>query len=84
MFLWNPFVNLEINPDDLTPGCDLSPDVPDEGTAIAQYCDRQTVLQNVLLGKLHPDDYLDCLIQQNISADGYLQLIDGILTDLDV
>lgn len=82
-FIWNPFLNLEIHPDDLTPGCDLSPDLPDEATAIAQYCDRQTVLRDVFLG-LSPDDYLDCLIEQGLSADGYLNLIDGVLTDLDL
>lgn len=82
--IWNPFLNFEVNPGDLTPGCDLSPDVPDEATAIAQYCDRQTVLRDVFLGKFSPDDYLDYLIQQGISADHYLRSIDGVLTDLDL
>lgn len=84
MFVWNPFLNLQVHPDDLTPGCDLSPDVPDEATAIAQYCARQTVLRDVFLGKFSPDDYLDYLIEQGLSADSYLRSIDGVLTDLDV
>ncbi|QKD80771.1 hypothetical protein HPC62_00010 [Thermoleptolyngbya sichuanensis A183] len=84
MFLWNPFLNFQVHPDDLTPGCDLCPDVPDGLTAIAQYCARQAVLRDVFLGKLHPDDYLDCLIEQGLSADSYLSSIDGVLTDLDL
>lgn len=84
MFLWNPFLNLQIHPDDLTPGCDLCPDVPDQNQAIADYCVRQTVLRDVFLGKFTPDDYLDCLIEQGLSADAYLSSIDGVLTDLDL
>ena len=83
-FLWNPLLNLQIHPDDLSPGCDLCPDVPDERTAVLQYCDRQTVLRDVFLGKFTPDDYLDYLIEQGLSADHYLRSIDGVLTDLDL
>lgn len=79
--LWNPFINLEVNPDDLIYS-ELCSDAPDERQAVQEYCYRQELLRDVFKGEMHPDDYLDCLMAQGISPDAYLKLVDPILWEL--
>jgi hypothetical protein len=73
-FFWDA---LERPPNDLIIGADQS--------AIDQewqrYKRRNTALQQTILGNLHPDDYLDCLLEDGFDVDDYLEETDQALSD---
>jgi hypothetical protein len=41
-----------------------------------RYCKRQEMLAAVVTGRADPDDLLDCLLEQSISVDDYLEETD--------
>jgi hypothetical protein len=41
-----------------------------------RYCKRQEMLAAVVTGGADPDDLLDCLLEQSISVDDYLEETD--------
>lgn len=47
-----------------------------------QYFRRQRLLKQVVEGEMHPDDLLDCLIEDHLSPDEYLKYLDDALRDI--
>ncbi|MBW4551053.1 MAG: hypothetical protein KME35_08080 [Aphanocapsa sp. GSE-SYN-MK-11-07L] len=47
-----------------------------------RYVQRQTLLQQVIFGNMHPDDLLDCLLDHDLSPDDYLDQVDDGLRPL--
>jgi hypothetical protein len=41
-----------------------------------QYFRRQHLLKKVVTGEMHPDDLLDCLLEDGLSPDEYLDTVD--------
>jgi hypothetical protein len=41
-----------------------------------QYFRRQRLLKDVVTGEMHPDDLLDCLLDDGLSPDDYLDNVD--------
>lgn len=75
--LWH---NLEVHPDDLEQGSPLViAKETDPELAIANYIQRQEMLAKALLGQAHPDDYLDCLLEQGLDVDFYLEDVTDYL-----
>jgi hypothetical protein len=44
-----------------------------------QYFRRQQLLKQVVAGEMHPDDMLDCLLDDGLSPDDYLDSVDNAL-----
>jgi hypothetical protein len=44
-----------------------------------QYFRRQQLLREVVTGAMHPDDMLDCLLDDGLSPDDYLDSVDNAL-----
>jgi hypothetical protein len=47
-----------------------------------QYFRRQRLLKSVVVGEMHPDDMLDCLLEDNLSPDEYLEVVEEALRPL--
>ena len=47
-----------------------------------QYFRRQRLLKSVVTGHMHPDDLLDCLLEDNLSPDEYLDSVEDALRPL--
>jgi hypothetical protein len=47
-----------------------------------QYFRRQHLLKSVVTGEMQPDDLLDCLLEDNLSPDEYLDSVDDALRPL--
>jgi hypothetical protein len=47
-----------------------------------QYFRRQRLLKNVVTGEMDPDDLLDCLLEDNLSPDEYLESVEEALRPL--
>ena len=45
-----------------------------------RYCKRQEMLAAVVTGQADPDDLLDCLLEQSINPDDYLEETDDNLS----
>ena len=73
-YLW---LTLERPPQDLVLGADPAA-IEQE---FARYCRRNKALQQTVMGNLHPDDYLDCLLEDGFDVDGYLEDVDQALQD---
>jgi hypothetical protein len=47
-----------------------------------QYFRRQRLLKSVVTGEMDPDDLLDCLLEDNLSPDEYLDDVEEALRPL--
>lgn len=47
-----------------------------------QYFRRQHLLKRVVTGEMDPDDLLDCLLEDNLSPDEYLDSVEEALRPL--
>jgi hypothetical protein len=47
----------------------------------AQYFRRQRLLGDIIQGKMHPDDLLDCLLDDEMSPDDYLAEVEDDLQE---
>jgi hypothetical protein len=47
-----------------------------------QYFRRQRLLKEVVRGAMHPDDLLDCLLEDDLSPDEYLDAVEEALRPL--
>jgi hypothetical protein len=47
-----------------------------------QYFRRQRLLKSVVTGEMDPDDLLDCLLEDNLSPDEYLESVEEALRPL--
>jgi hypothetical protein len=47
-----------------------------------QYFRRQHLLKQVVTGEMHPDDLLDCLLDDGLSPDDYLDAVDNALSEV--
>jgi hypothetical protein len=70
--LWS---TLSVEPDETNLECD--PEV-----LWQQYFRRQHLLKSVVTGEMHPDDLLDCLLEDNLSPDEYLESVEDALRPL--
>jgi hypothetical protein len=62
------------------------PDIVDAGVADVQqewanYFTRQRLLAEIVKGEMHPDDLLDCMIDQGMSPDVYLDEVEDDLRE---
>lgn len=70
--LWNV---LSVEPDETT--AEEDPEI-----LWQQYFRRQRLLAQVVTGEMHPDDMLDCLLEDNLSPDEYLEGVEEALRPL--
>lgn len=47
-----------------------------------QYFRRQRLLSDIVRGEMHPDDLLDCMLEDNISPDDYLDDMEFALAGM--
>ncbi len=47
-----------------------------------QYFRRQRLLSDIVRGEMHPDDLLDCMLEDNISPDDYLEDMEFALAGM--
>lgn len=57
---------------------------PDDDPEILwqQYFRRQNLLASIVMGEMHPDDLLDCMLDDGISPDDYLDDVDAALAEV--
>jgi hypothetical protein len=71
-FLWSA---LSVEPDETNEEEDIE-------VLWQQYFRRQRLLKDVVTGVMNPDDLLDCLLEDNLSPDEYLEQVDDALRPL--
>lgn len=58
------------------------PDEVDVSALWGQYFRRQRLLGEILTGTMHPDDLLDCMLDDGLSPDDYLNEVEQDLHGL--